>query len=104
MFFFQKACYGTLIKLNLAGGVDVTANVLIKLAGQGNICVRILIRMDESDDENTDDVLSCPAFFSTSSNNSTLPAQLLNESSHVTHHSSACPSGSSSFAKDSNHV
>ena len=87
----------------MAGGVDVTANVLIKLAGQGNIYVRSLIRMDESDDENTDDVLSRPAFFSTSSNNSTLPAQLLNEGSRVTHNSPACPSGSSSFAQDSNH-
>jgi hypothetical protein len=41
------------VKPNLAGGVEVTENVLRKLAGQGNIYVRSLMNMDESDGQNT---------------------------------------------------
>jgi hypothetical protein len=102
-YFFQKACYGALVKPNLAGGVEVTTNVLIKLAGQGKIYVRSLLDMDESDGESADDVLSRPAFATTSSNNgSVIPVQLADECSHVVHNTQGYVNGITSFTQDSN--
>jgi hypothetical protein len=91
------------VKPNLAGGVEVTANVLIKLAGQGNIYVRSLLDMDESDGESADDVLSRPAFATTSSNSgSVIPVQLADECSHVIHNTQGYVNGITSFTQDSN--
>ena len=51
--------------------MEVTANVLVKLAGQGNIYVRSLA--DESDNESTGDLLFRPTFATASVHTITAP-------------------------------
>ena len=59
--------------------------------------------MDESDGESADDVLSRPAFATTSSNSgSVIPVQLADECSHVIHNTQGYVNGITSFTQDSN--
>eukprot|EP00112_Aurelia_sp_Birch-Aquarium-sp1_P026040 Seg8990.1 transcript_id=Seg8990.1/GoldUCD/mRNA.D3Y31 product="hypothetical protein" protein_id=Seg8990.1/GoldUCD/D3Y31 len=58
-FEFVKACFGALIIPNMAAGVEIDGEVLLKLAGQGAVYIRELFPEDDDDfeDERDDDEL-----------------------------------------------
>ncbi|XP_028417758.1 uncharacterized protein LOC114542297 [Dendronephthya gigantea] len=47
-FEYVKACYGKLVPLNLANGVEATAEIILKVAGQGAIYLRCTELEDDS--------------------------------------------------------
>lgn len=58
--FFLWAFYGTLVQPRLADGVKMTAEVLLKLAGQGSIYVRSLESIDKYAESRSDEDLELP--------------------------------------------
>lgn len=54
-FEYMKASYGKLIKPNLASGVQITGNLLLKLSGQGSVYIRSLESLDGG---STDDAMA----------------------------------------------
>lgn len=51
-----------MVKPKLAAGVEINTSVLLKLAGQGNIYVRSVIKVEDSDGEDEDNLLLNDAF------------------------------------------
>ena len=57
-----QACYGKLVPLNLASGVEATAEIILKVAGQGAIYSRC-IELEDNLNTNSDDdsiLMHCP--------------------------------------------
>lgn len=58
-----QACYGKLVPLNLANGVEATAEIILKVAGQGAIYLRCTeLEDDLNTNSDNDSILMHSAF------------------------------------------